>query len=325
MIEIMKNTPVELWCPIDRLLLSHNRDSLVCASGHSYPVQSEIPRFTNEAYSSAFGYQWKIFAKTQFDSYTKTSITKNRVIEACGEEVWSLMSSSMVLEVGCGAGRFTEILLNSGAMVYSVDLSLAVDVNKENFPLNSKHRVIQADVAHLPFKAETFPIVFCLGVIQHTPNPEETIKYLSSFVAPGGWLIIDHYGKSMSWYLRSAPLARIFLKRMPPEKALTVITFLYTAVSPLYRKSSNRIYRKVLHVVFPLVYFDREIPELPDKFKDEWSILDTFDSLTDWHKHRRSVAQVKNQLNSLGLSDVTCFAGGNGVVARARKKHLPDL
>lgn len=309
-----------LICPIDRFVLNRDKGELICSGGHKYPVTNGIPRFTNDGYSRAFGYQWSIFRKTQFDSYTGTSISKNRLVEAFGEKNWESIKNSKVLEVGCGAGRFTEVLLEEGAKVFSVDLSLAVDVNKLNFSTSSNHVVLQADVANLPFKPETFNVVFCLGVIQHTPNPEETIMHLAEYVSPGHWLIIDHYGKSLSWYLRTAPLARAILKRLPHEKALSICQRIYFFAKPFYRKSRNRLYRKALNIIFPIVYFDNEIPELPDKFRDDWSLLDTFDSLTDWHKHRRSVAQIRGLLEKLNFEDIDCFSGGNGVVARARKK-----
>jgi SAM-dependent methyltransferase len=310
---------IELICPVDKSSLSNNGNSLICSSGHIFQITDGIPRFTGEEYSSAFGYQWSIFSKTQFDSHTKTSITKKRVLEACGESVYNKLHTMKVLEVGCGAGRFTEILLNSGATVYSSDLSLAIDVNAENFPQSDKHQVLQADVANLPFRPETFDLVFCLGVIQHTPNPEKTIIHLTNQVAPGGWLVIDHYRKSLSWNLRTAPIVRAIVKRLPHETALSVCRRIYFFVKPFYCLSKNRLYRKVLNIVFPVVYFEDEIPELPNSFKDEWSILDTFDSLTDWHKHRRSLGQIEESLNKLGLIDIKCFEGGNGIVARARK------
>jgi 2-polyprenyl-3-methyl-5-hydroxy-6-metoxy-1,4-benzoquinol methylase len=316
----MRESEDALYCPIDKIALDLIGDQLICSAGHIYPVTRGIPRFTSEGYSSAFGYQWKNFAKTQFDSFTRTSITKNRVTEACGEHVWNKMNASRVLEVGCGAGRFTEVLLSTGSYVFSTDLSLAVDVNKTNFPSSNKHMVLQADVAQLPFKPETFDIVFCLGVIQHTPNPEKTIKQLTEQVAPGGWLVIDHYRKSLSWYLRTAPLARAILKRLPHEKALLISRRMYFFAKPFYQKSRNRFYRKVLNVIFPIVYFDNELPELSKEFKDDWSILDTFDSLTDWHKHRRNVAQIRGTLEKLNFEEIICFEGGNGIVARARKR-----
>jgi SAM-dependent methyltransferase len=310
---------IELVCPLDSLCLEEKGGELVCDNGHVFPIIAGIPRFTNESYSAAFGFQWSNFPKTQFDSYTNTQISKNRVIDACGPWVSKLLCESTVLEVGCGAGRFTEILLNEGATVFSVDLSRAVEVNEKNFPNSDQHRVIQANVSSLPFRSETFDIVFCLGVIQHTPNPEETIEKLAKYVAPGGWLVIDHYGKSISWFLRTAPLFRAILKRQEPEKAFKKCRDIYKIAKPFYLFSRNRYYRKFLNMLFPVVYFDNEIPDLPDTFKDEWSILDTFDSLTDWHKHRRSPAQIHKVLKDLGLKEIDCFVGGNGVVARAIK------
>jgi ubiquinone/menaquinone biosynthesis C-methylase UbiE len=56
-----------------------------------------------------------------------------------------------------GAGRFTEVLQN-GARLFA-DLSSAVEANKENFPLNENHRIIQADINDMPFKDGTFDIV----------------------------------------------------------------------------------------------------------------------------------------------------------------------
>jgi hypothetical protein len=95
---------------------------------------------------------------------------------------------------------------------------------------------------------------------------------------------------------------------------------MYEVAKPFYLKSKNRLYRKILNVIFPVVYFDNEIPELPKNFKDEWSVLDTFDSLTDWYKHRRSVHQISESLKKLGLVEITCFANGSVVVAKGRKQ-----
>jgi 2-polyprenyl-3-methyl-5-hydroxy-6-metoxy-1,4-benzoquinol methylase len=44
-----------------------------------------------------------------------------------GEKLWAELAGKQVLECGCGAGRFTEILLAEGAQVTFIDLSEAVD------------------------------------------------------------------------------------------------------------------------------------------------------------------------------------------------------
>lgn len=315
----MLNSNLTLVCPEHLTPLKVSPETLLCSFGCSFTILKNVPRFTSDEYSEAFGYQWKKFPKTQLDSYSGTQASRSRIEQAFGNKLWNELKDKSILEVGCGAGRFTEILLESGSTVYSVDLSQAVDVNIENFPVSPKHLVIQADVAQLPFISNSFDIVFCLGVIQHTPDPEITIAHLQKFLKPGGWLIIDHYSKSLAWNFRTAPFARTVLKRLSPEKAFAISCKLYSFAKPFYSFSTNRIYRKILNIIFPIVYFGDEVPDLPMELRDEWSLLDTYDSLTDWYKHRRRPADIHKTLVALNLLNIECFVGGNGVVARAQR------
>ena len=315
------NSNLPLVCPEHLTPLKVGPESLLCLSGCSFAILRNVPRFTSDEYSEAFGYQWKRFRKTQLDSYSGTNASRARVKQVCGIKLWEELKDKSILEVGCGAGRFTEILLESGSTVYSVDLSQAVDVNVENFPLSPKHLVMQADVARLPLLPNSFDVVFCLGVIQHTPNPEITIEHLAKFLKPGGWLLIDHYAKSLAWNLRTAPFARAILKRLSPEKAFNISCKLYSWAKPFYNLSPNRIYRKLLNIIFPVVFFGDEVPDLPVGLRDEWSLLDTYDSLTDWYKHRRHPSEIRKTLVALNLLYIECFTGGNGVVARAQRPN----
>ena len=189
----MKSIETTNWpawcCPIHRRSLIDQGDFLECSGGDRYPRRSGIPRFVENAkYADAFGAQWKRYRLTQLDSYTGTTISSDRARRCIGEDLWSELGSKQVLECGCGAGRFTEILLEKGAYVTSVDLSDAVDANNINFPQNTTHRIAQADIRTLPFEPRHFDVVFCLGVVQHTPNPEETISALYEQVKPAARL-----------------------------------------------------------------------------------------------------------------------------------------
>lgn len=308
-----------LVCPDHSLNLEVHEGYTHCQQGCIFSIENGIPRFTGDEYSTAFGYQWGQFAKTQFDSTTTLPITLNRLREALGPELWSKLPNSSVLEVGCGAGRFTEVFLGEGAEVFSTDLSRAIDTNVLNFPISEKHFAVQADLRRLPIQAESFDIVCCLGVLQHTPNPEASINALIRYVKPGGWLIIDHYARSITWYLRSAWLFRIVLKRLPPEVSMRVVRKLYLFSSPFFSRSRNPVYRKILLAIFPIVYFDLEIPTLSPELKTEWGILDTYDSLTDWYKHRRNVQEIRRYLMDGKLLNVESTIGGNGVLGKGQK------
>ena len=76
-------------------------------------------------YAQNFGYQWTEFQTTQYDSCTGHPLSENRLILSSG---WHLedLRDKLVLEIGSGAGRFTEILSKYGAHVISIDLSSAI-------------------------------------------------------------------------------------------------------------------------------------------------------------------------------------------------------
>jgi len=180
-----------LVCPEGCGPLDERADALVCAQGHRWPVRDGICRFVPPSnYADAFGLQWNTFRRTQLDSYTGVPLSRDRLRRCTGEEGWTELNDArrprQVLEVGCGAGRFTEVLLQTAAAVTSVDLSSAVDANQANCPQSERHRVVQADVVRLPFAPRQFDVVLCLGVVQHTPDPERTIEQLYANVRPGG-------------------------------------------------------------------------------------------------------------------------------------------
>lgn len=296
-----------------------NNGQLVCEDKAVATVEG-IPRFAADgSYASLFGDQWKVYKKTQLDSYSGSPITENRLNRCLGELQHSL-EGKLVLEAGCGAGRFTEVLLKKGATLVSADLSSAVEVNQENFPQNDKHLVIQADINDMPFADESFDVVVCLGVIQHTPSPEKTIEDLFKLVKKGGTLVIDHYTKNRSNYLRLATVYRAAIKDKPSSYTIPYTTKLVKRYLPWHKRfASNRVLSILLNRISPVITYFHAFPELNDQQQEEWALLDTHDSLTDWHKNFRNKPQILNLLKKLNGAEIWCEYGGNGVEARCKK------
>ena len=223
---------------------------------------------------------------------------------------------------GCGAGRFTEILLEAGARVFAADLSSAVEANYANCGASADYFVCQADIRALPVAARAFDIVICLGVVQHTPQPEETIAALASYVAPGGMLVLVHYSRDYP-VTASRRVLRDWLLRMPPERARRVALGTTRALLPVHRalwqrrRGFGRLRRYLSHVSPVVDYYDA-YPELGTQLLSEWALLDTHDTLTDRYKHLRGPDEIRDTLVALGLADVEINVGGNGVEARAR-------
>lgn len=293
---------------------------LLADSGEKYTIVKTIPRFVPaDNYASAFGLQWKTFSKTQHDKYDHSSLSKDRLERCLGFPLQELKGKTL-LEVGSGSGRFTELLVDAGTLVHSVDLSVAVEANKENIGDKENFIIAQASVYELPFPKASFDFVLCIGVIQHTPSPEKTISALWEMVAPGGKIIMDHYRWRFSYYFNTKPLWRHYMKRLSPEKSMTKIKKHVAFFFPLHWKyRNNKIASWLLHRISPLIEYIKVFPERDYQWHYELSLLDTYDSLTDYYKHLRTEKSIYNTLKNLGASKIEVWRGGNGVEARAVK------
>ncbi len=293
------------------------------AANSRYP--GGIPRLVaGDHYADAFGWQWKKYQKTQLDSFTGLPISRERLERCLGMKVEQLSGKS-VLECGGGAGRFTEHLLGNAELVATVDLSVAVDANLKNNEDRAPYLLAQADINRLPFPHDYFDVVVCLGVVQHTPSPEETITSLVQHLAPGGLLVIDHYTwrtalSTIGDALILATPLRAVLKRLPPAAGIRASATV-TAICDPVRKVTSRwpMVDRFAARVFPSICYYQQFPQLSDSHIYQWNELDTHDALTDYYKHRRTAQQLTDFVTSLGLNDVETLEDGNGVELRATK------
>jgi 2-polyprenyl-3-methyl-5-hydroxy-6-metoxy-1,4-benzoquinol methylase len=86
----------------------------------------------DDNYTENFGYQWNKFATTQIDKAASIDMSQLRFF---AETNWNRedLTGKNVLEVGSGAGRFSQIVLDhTKANLYSVDYSNAVEANYKN-------------------------------------------------------------------------------------------------------------------------------------------------------------------------------------------------
>jgi SAM-dependent methyltransferase len=300
---------------------------LKCPEGCRVPIVQGIPRFVDSSnYAAGFGLQWNAFRKTQLDSFTGTTISKDRLTRCLGGSL-DVLHGKSVLEVGCGAGRFTEVMLAAGARVFACDLSPAVEANYENCHHWPDYFVCQADARKLPVEPHSFDFVVCLGVIQHTPDPEKTIAALAGYVKTEGTLVIDHYSKEYGANFLQRNLRRLFI-RLPARLSSSLAIGLARALLPLHRltwKTRRGVWRlrAPLRRYSPLIDYNDAYGQLGHRLLSEWSVLDTHDTLTDYYKHLRSREEIEACLRSCGLVEIEVSYGGNGVEARARMPAAP--
>jgi SAM-dependent methyltransferase len=260
-----------------------------------------------EDYCANFGDQWNRFRLTQIDSLSGSTESRNRFF---AETNWTPdgLSGKLILDGGCGAGRFAEIALECGASVIAVDVSeaaYACSRTLARFP-RERYLVLRADLFDLPLTIASFDGVYSLGVLQHTPDPLDAIRRLSTFLRPGGRLA--------TWiYERKSPC----LRYLQPREWIRKLSAHWKPAASL------RLARMLTAIFFPigwlLSWFGRP-GQLASYFlpyacrhhlarrslKRQWDycVMDTFDWYGPMFELPQAEADVLDAYRSAGLEDV---------------------
>ena len=301
--------------------LIHDGDALVAPDGTRYPIVDHIPRFVPAGnYADDFGAQWNRFPRTQLDSHTGLSLTRDRLARCLRGEL-DQVKGKRVLEAGSGAGRFSEVLLQAGADLHSFDFSGAVSANALNNGHSPNLTLAQGDVRCPPYPAESYDYVICLGVIQHTPDPEQTIAALWRMVKPGGRLVIDHYRFRWRFALPTpvgdaGSVYRWAILRLPAHKRAGLVQRLTDFWFPIHwRWRDSLMMQRIIRRFSPLRFYYPDMALKDRAMHYEWSLLDTHDCTTDYFKHLRSPDSIRATLAGLGAEQIDVAIGGNGVEA----------
>jgi len=292
-----------------------------CAA--EYPVERSIPRFVpSKNYSANFGWQWNRFSGTQLDSVSGQQISKERFFSFTGWRPADLAGRT-VLDLGCGAGRFSEIALSCGASVIAVDYSSAVDACYANLAGKGDLSVVQADLYELPFEAEAFDFVFCFGVLQHTPDVERAFTSISRHVAPSGRFAMDVYPETIMNRIWPKYWIRPFTRGMPPGRLFRFVEWLVRYLLPISTAVSRFPFvgRKLKYFI-PVMNYAGVYP-LSSKQHYEWALLDTFDMYSPKFDQPQTAPTIQSWFGKCGFDQVEVFRKGF-LVGRGVKSKVPQ-
>lgn len=282
--------------------------SLACGGcRRSYPIERGIPRFVDAAnYTSNFGFQWNRFARTQLDSANGTTISRDRFLAQTG---WrdDALRERLVLDCGCGSGRFAEIALSLGATLVAVDYSTAVDACRENLGHHPGLHPVQADLYRLPFADGTFDAVYSLGVLQHTPDVARAFVSVARQARPGGQVIVDVYPGGWKDRLHPRTLLRLVTVHVPHARLFAIVE----RTAPALLRISQAVGRvplagRVLQRAVPVANYTGVYPLNDDQLR-EWAILDTFDWLGPKYDAPQTADTLRAWASAAGLEEVSVF------------------
>ncbi|MGP0065713.1 MAG: methyltransferase domain-containing protein [Isosphaeraceae bacterium] len=163
---------------------------LACrACAGRFPIVEGIPRLAGESYASSFGRQWNRYDVMRPEEDEATFRVKTGVSA-------SELSGRLVLDAGCGGGRYARLLGAQGARVIGVDLSAAVEKAAALCAGMPDVAIVQTDLLDLPIAESAFDLVYSIGVLHHTPDPRRAFAQIARRVKPGGRLAVWLYRRN---------------------------------------------------------------------------------------------------------------------------------
>ena len=142
------------------------------------------------------------------------------------------LRNRLVLDVGCGNGRYAFVARRFGAEVVGIDLSDVVDAAFSNtYNLEGVH-IVQSDAFRPPFPHGLFDIIYSIGVLHHTPSAESATKGLVSLLKPDGILSVHLYRRRNPVYEGVDRFLRAVSTRLPLSLCWS-LCYLPTAIGKL--------------------------------------------------------------------------------------------
>lgn len=199
-----------------------------------------------------------------------------------------------VLDAGCGRGQHIRMTAPYAREVVGADLNTAEIVREQTENL-ANVQILEADIASL--EAPPFEVVYCIGVIHHTDDPNRTFENLKRLTARGGRLILWAYSREGNFLNRTLlEWAKGAGLRYLPTGALQALSYLltlllYPIVWTLY----------VLPLARPLPFY--EYFGNFRKLSFRRNMLNVFDKLNAPQTHFISRSQVASWFNDMEFQD----------------------
>jgi SAM-dependent methyltransferase/uncharacterized protein YbaR (Trm112 family) len=316
-------------------ILSHREGTC----GEEYPVIDGVPRlltggernrvarthatwFSKNAMRRALGQSWskRTIASddviTDFDfEWSHFAEVGTRDQSQMFEQYFDLVEPRafgkdlVVLDAGCGAGRWALEVAKRGPRVIAVDLGLSVDVARKNTRDSSRVGVIQADLHNLPITEASVDWAYSLGVLHHVQDPPTALRRIVQAIRPGGGLLLylyyalDNRGRVFKTLFAVIDGVRRLTSSSPRPVAVTFATVVAIVVYwPLARLAAllSRIGALGLANALPLSYYRER--GLRTMLNDS---LDRFGTRIERRYTRRQVIEL---MEAAGTQDVIVSA-----------------
>ena len=158
-----------------------------------------------------------------------------------------------LLEVGCGMGTDLLQFARGGAKVTGIDLTpRSIEISRRHLEVyGQRGDFVISDGERLPFKNETFDVVYSNGVLHHTPDTAAAVRELHRVLRRGGQARVMLYHRDSAAYwgdiiLRHGVLHGELLRGNSPADIMSkYVEFNESGGRPLVKVYSRREARKL--------------------------------------------------------------------------------
>lgn len=174
-----------LACPLDRGTLRARGETLVCERGHTFPVEGDIPIFTDAVRREAVPKNMEAVARGPERDGVIDAFVNDWLVNTNGNlyrrargrlkrypiPEWPLAPASgkIVVDVGCSWGRWS--VAAAGAGFFPVGLDVHIDAlaaaKRVSRQLGVETAQVCGDIEVLPFATGSVDAVFSYSVLQH--------------------------------------------------------------------------------------------------------------------------------------------------------------
>jgi ubiquinone/menaquinone biosynthesis C-methylase UbiE len=266
----------------------------------------------------SFGEEWQ-----EFDSFSEVEIS------SAGDEYFDIVTDKMVnkksivLDLGCGSGRWSYYLADRVAHIEALDPSNAVFPACRLLASKQNVRVTQASADAIPFHDDTFDFIMSLGVLHHIPDTQKALNDAVKKLKPGGYLLLylyynlDNRGPIYRILFRLSDMLRNAISVLPTGiKKLTcnlIALFIYMPFILLARLVRLIAPRKT-YLKMPLAYYSNKSFHIVRN-----DALDRFGTPLE---QRFSKAEISEMCMAAGLEEIHFSDKMPYWHLTARKKHL---
>lgn len=177
-----------------------------------------------------------------------------------------------VLDAGCGGGHMLSYIAPYVREGIGIDLNTS-EISRERLQHQKHIRIVEGDLARWNDERD-FDLVYSIGVVHHTADPQASARHLLDLVKPGGKLALWVYGYEGNaltrWFVEKP---KRFLFSWMPRKWLWLAARLLTAL------------------IYPVVY---TLYALPFRSLPYWAYFQNWKRLT----FQRNADNIFDKLNA---------------------------